>query len=77
MHFPLFQIPPISRVFLHSLLSVFSFPPYFDHDAFMHHTMHVLDASDLNTILLLQLIFLFFLLFLLFKLHPPPIRPKR
>jgi len=25
-----------------------SFPPYFDHDAFMHHTMHVglLDASD-------------------------------
>src|SRR6218665_235278 len=22
-----------------------SFPPYFDHDAFMHHTMHVLDAS--------------------------------
>jgi len=22
----------------------FSFPPYFDHDAFMNHTMHVLDA---------------------------------
>jgi len=25
--------------------SVFRFP-YFVHDAFMHHTMHVLDASD-------------------------------
>src|SRR6218665_1675837 len=24
----------------------FSFPPYFDHDAFMHHTMHILDAPD-------------------------------
>ena len=23
-----------------------SFPPYFDHDAFMHHPLHVLDASD-------------------------------
>ena len=22
-----------------------SFPPYFDHDAFLHHTIHVLDAS--------------------------------
>ena len=22
------------------------FPPYFDHDAFMHHPMHVLDAPD-------------------------------
>jgi|SRR6218665_1185393 len=22
----------------------FSFPPYFDHDAFMNHKMHVLDA---------------------------------
>jgi len=21
-----------------------SFPPYFNHDAFMHHPMHVLDA---------------------------------
>ena len=24
----------------------FSFPPYFDHDAFMHHTIHALDAPD-------------------------------
>ena len=23
-----------------------SFPPYFDHDAFMHHPMHVLDAPE-------------------------------
>jgi len=23
-----------------------SFPLYFDHEAFMHHTMHVLDAPD-------------------------------
>jgi len=30
-------------VFLH-ILCVFRFPPYFDHDAFMHHTMHILDA---------------------------------
>jgi len=29
--------------FLH-ILYVFSFPPYFGHDAFMHHPMHVLDA---------------------------------
>jgi len=25
---------------------VYLFPPYFDRDAFMHHPMHVLDASD-------------------------------
>jgi len=25
-----------------------SFPPYFDHDAFMHHPMHVLDAPDIR-----------------------------
>src|SRR6218665_1771355 len=24
----------------------FLFPHYFDHDAFMHHTMHVLDAPE-------------------------------
>ena len=24
----------------------FSFPPCFDHDAFMHHTMHILDVLD-------------------------------
>src|SRR6218665_3938714 len=23
-----------------NMLYLFSFPPYFDHDAFMHHTMH-------------------------------------
>ena len=41
------QISPLIssnlRVFLHTFC-VFRFPPYFDHDAFMHHTMHVLDA---------------------------------
>src|SRR6218665_2590821 len=26
-----------------------SFSPYFDHDAFMHHTMHVLEAPLHNT----------------------------
>jgi len=31
---------------LHTLC-VFRFP-YFDHDAFMHHTMHVLDAPGLK-----------------------------
>src|SRR6218665_1400346 len=31
------------RCSLHTLC-VFRFPPNFDHDAFMHHTMHVLDA---------------------------------
>ena len=25
-----------------------SFPPYFDHDAFMHHPMHVLEAPDIR-----------------------------
>ena len=32
---------------IHLLFTYFmciSFPPYFDHDAFMHHLMHVLDA---------------------------------
>jgi len=42
---------------------LFSFPPYFDHDAFMHHTMHVLDAPvpwliyHTNTILTCKLYF--------------------
>src|SRR6218665_2589871 len=56
VHFPLFpenyyfpyfdKFPPVLEkftCFLHAF-SVFSFPPYFDHDAFMHHPMHVLDA---------------------------------
>src|SRR6218665_2535674 len=30
-------------------LSVYFFPPYFDHDAFMHHPMHVLDAPASST----------------------------
>ena len=54
--FPLFREIPHSILFKISLwfriiyvlftyFMCFSFPPYFDHDAFMHHTMHVLDAS--------------------------------
>src|SRR6218665_2993963 len=39
-----------SRVFYIGLFRpmCISFPPYFDHDAFMHHTMHVLDAPVLR-----------------------------
>jgi len=33
-------------MFLHTL-RVFRFHPYFYHDAFMHHTMHVLNAPPL------------------------------
>src|SRR6218665_3020779 len=29
---------------LFTYFTCISFPPYFDHDAFMHHPMHVLDA---------------------------------
>jgi len=39
--------PPVLEkftCFLHTLC--ISFPPYFDHDAFMHRPMHVLDAPD-------------------------------
>ena len=56
VHFPLFRenyyfpllwkIPPCFRK-IHLLFTYFmciSFPPYFDHDALMHHPMHVLDA---------------------------------
>ena len=38
--------PPVLNkftCFLHTL-HVFRFPPYFDHEAFMHHPMHVLDT---------------------------------
>jgi len=28
------------------ILYVYFFPSYFDHDAFMHNPMHVLDAPD-------------------------------
>ena len=45
----LLQIAPPNFVkftcFLHTLC-VLRFPAKFDHDAFMHHTMHVLDAPD-------------------------------
>src|SRR6218665_2487719 len=41
-------VPPVLQkltCFLHTLC-VFRFPPYFDHDAFMHHPMHVLDTPE-------------------------------
>src|SRR6218665_3198244 len=40
------KLPPVLdkiTFFLNTLC--ISFPPYFDHDAFMHHPMRVLDAS--------------------------------
>ena len=40
------KFPPVFKkfiTFLHALCVIS--PPYFDHDAFMHHPMHVLDAS--------------------------------
>jgi len=45
--FPLlFQIPPwFRKIYVFSTYFIrFSFPPYFDHDAFMRHAMLVLDA---------------------------------
>ena len=42
INFPLFSAN--LRVFY--ILCVFRFTPYFYHDAFMHHTMHVLDAPE-------------------------------
>jgi len=30
------------------MLYVFFVSPYFDHDAFMHHTMHALDSPGTN-----------------------------
>src|SRR6218665_2920037 len=42
-NFPLisFNLPVLN------VLYVFFVSPYFDHDAFMHHTVHVLDASGI------------------------------
>src|SRR6218665_1857805 len=39
------KFPPCFRK-IQQLFTYFTcnFPPYFDHDAFMHHPMHVLDA---------------------------------
>src|SRR6218665_4173142 len=48
------NFPPCFRQ-IHLLFTYFTyftcifFPPYFDHDAFMHHPMHVLDAPDFLT----------------------------
>src|SRR6218665_1640987 len=58
VHFPLFRenyyFPPTLKNSLplfsrnspaFYVLFMYFFPPYFDQDAFMHHPMHVLDAS--------------------------------
>ena len=46
--------PPLFRKIyvFYILLCVFRFPLYFDHDGFMHHTMHVLDAPGYTKMLL-------------------------
>jgi len=47
---PLWKISPCFRK-IHLVFTYFmciSFPPYFDHDGFMHHPMHVLDAPGPN-----------------------------
>ena len=43
-----FKIPPLFRnIFVvFTYFVCFLFPPYFDHDASMHHTVHVLDAPE-------------------------------
>ena len=38
--------PSVFKQFTSFLNTLRVFPPYFDHDAFMHHPMHVLDAPD-------------------------------
>jgi len=40
-------LPCFIKIYLHfAYFMCISFSPYFDHDAFMHHPMHVLDAPD-------------------------------
>ena len=41
-----YKFPPVLGKFTCFLHTLRVFPPYFDHDAFMHHPMHVLDAPD-------------------------------
>ena len=38
----IYTFPPISKKKFCVLYLHFCFPPYFDHDAFMHHALHVL-----------------------------------
>ena len=40
------NFPPCLGKFTCILHNLRVFSPYFDHDVFMHHTMHVLDAPD-------------------------------
>src|SRR6218665_1364282 len=41
-----FQNSPFSKNSTAFYILYVYFPPYFDHDAFMHHPMHVLDAPE-------------------------------
>ena len=47
--FPNFP-PLLGKFTCFLILYVYFFPPYFDHDAFMHHPMHVLDAPVCNCV---------------------------
>src|SRR6218665_625307 len=40
----MYKFPPILFKFPYFYLIYFFSSPYFDHDAFMHHALHVLDA---------------------------------
>ena len=42
------KFPPVFQKFNTFLHTLRVFPPYFDHDAFMHHPMHVLDAPAIE-----------------------------
>src|SRR6218665_3189489 len=46
------NFPPVFGKFTSFLHTFWVFPPYFDHDAFMVHPMHVLDAPGLRTLYL-------------------------
>jgi len=40
----IYKFPYFREIDAFCLICVFCFPLLFDHDAFMHHTLHVLDA---------------------------------
>ena len=48
----IYKFPYFSKIYkfpyfrsIYCFCLIYVFPPYFDHDAFMHHALHVLDAS--------------------------------
>jgi len=42
--------PYFRSIYVFCLIYVFDFPLFFNHDAFMHHSLHVLDASDCDPV---------------------------